>query len=56
MYLMDLTTVVIIILNFEIAALTNALRGMSKFEKMLDIWHAGAMFYTLSTWGLALVG
>ncbi|KAK1384339.1 GPI-anchored protein like [Heracleum sosnowskyi] len=36
--------------------LTNALRGMSKFEKMVDIWHAGAMFYTLSTWGLALVG
>ncbi|KAL1815618.1 hypothetical protein DCAR_0519906 [Daucus carota subsp. sativus] len=36
--------------------LTNALRGMSKFEKMLDIWHAGAMFYTLSTWGIALIG
>ncbi|WOG84777.1 hypothetical protein DCAR_0103962 [Daucus carota subsp. sativus] len=30
--------------------------GMRKVETMLDIWHAGAMFYTLSTWGLALIG
>lgn len=44
--------------NFEITALTKALcgNGMSKVETMLDIWHAGAMFYTLSTWGLALIG
>lgn len=47
---------VFLMMIFEIAALTNALRGMSKFEKMLDIWHAGAMFYTLSTWGIALIG
>lgn len=38
--------------------LTKALcgNGMSKVETMLDIWHAGEMFYTLSTWGLALIG
>ncbi|KAK1369361.1 GPI-anchored protein like [Heracleum sosnowskyi] len=38
--------------------LTKALcgNGMSKVETMLDIWHAGAMFYALSTWGLALIG
>lgn len=44
--------------KFEITALTKALcdNGMSKVETMLDIWHAGAMFYTLSAWGLALIG
>lgn len=38
--------------------LTKALcgNGISKVETMLDIWHAGEMFYTLSTWGLALIG
>ncbi|XP_059631840.1 uncharacterized protein LOC132274548 [Cornus florida] len=36
--------------------LTNALGGMNKLDKMLHVWHAGMMFYTLSTWGLALVG
>ncbi|KAJ7959125.1 Elongation factor 4 [Quillaja saponaria] len=36
--------------------LSNALGGVSKLEKMLEIWHAGTMFYTLSTWGLALAG
>ncbi|KAJ4850930.1 hypothetical protein Tsubulata_018999 [Turnera subulata] len=37
-------------------ALTKALGGVSKLEKVLDIWHAGKLFYTLSTWGLALAG
>ncbi|KAA8538487.1 hypothetical protein F0562_028142 [Nyssa sinensis] len=36
--------------------LTKALGGMNKLEKMLHVWHAGMMFYTLSTWGLALAG
>ncbi|KAK6114844.1 hypothetical protein DH2020_007113 [Rehmannia glutinosa] len=35
-------------------ALMKALGGMNKVEKMLNIWHAGKMFYTLATWGLAL--
>ncbi|GAA0164263.1 hypothetical protein LIER_19942 [Lithospermum erythrorhizon] len=36
--------------------LSKALGGMNKVEKMISIWHAGKMFYTLSTWGLALTG
>ncbi|XP_052203012.1 uncharacterized protein LOC127808488 [Diospyros lotus] len=36
--------------------LNKALKRMNKLEKMLNVWHAGKMFYTLSTWGLALVG
>ncbi|XP_039052994.1 uncharacterized protein LOC120194886 isoform X2 [Hibiscus syriacus] len=35
--------------------LVKALGGVSKLEKVLGIWHAGKMFYALSTWGLALV-
>ncbi|KAL8030894.1 hypothetical protein ABFX02_14G315500 [Erythranthe guttata] len=35
-------------------ALMKALGGINKVEKMLNIWHAGKMFYTLATWGLAL--
>ncbi|KAK6115579.1 hypothetical protein DH2020_007848 [Rehmannia glutinosa] len=35
-------------------ALMKTLGGMNKVEKMLNIWHAGKMFYTLATWGLAL--
>ncbi|XP_051138505.1 uncharacterized protein LOC127256505 [Andrographis paniculata] len=35
-------------------ALTKALGGMNKVGKMMSIWHAGKMFYTLSIWGLAL--
>ncbi|KAK6132314.1 hypothetical protein DH2020_033938 [Rehmannia glutinosa] len=35
-------------------ALMKALGGMNRVEKMLNIWHAGKMFYTLATWGLAL--
>ncbi|KAL3845539.1 hypothetical protein ACJIZ3_002942 [Penstemon smallii] len=35
-------------------ALMKALGGINKVEKMLSIWHAGKMFYTLATWGLAL--
>ncbi|KAL3504154.1 hypothetical protein ACH5RR_033995 [Cinchona calisaya] len=37
-------------------ALTNALGGVNKVDKMFHIWSAGKMFYTLSTWGLALAG
>lgn len=36
--------------------LGKALGGMNKVDKMLHIWHAGKMFYALSTWGLALTG
>ncbi|XAR55576.1 hypothetical protein NMG60_11035687 [Bertholletia excelsa] len=36
--------------------LTKALGGMSKLDKMLHVWHAGMIFYTLATWGLALAG
>ncbi|GAV84123.1 hypothetical protein CFOL_v3_27567 [Cephalotus follicularis] len=36
--------------------LSKALGSVSKVEKMLNIWHAGKMFYALSTWGLALTG
>ncbi|XP_002513794.2 uncharacterized protein LOC8274107 [Ricinus communis] len=36
--------------------LAKALEGVSKLEKVLDIWHAGQLFYTLATWGLALWG
>lgn len=35
-------------------ALTKALAGVNKVEKMLHIWHAGRMLCTLATWGLAL--
>lgn len=43
-------------MTVTIAALTSSLGGMNKVEKMLNIWHAGKMFYALSTWGLALAG
>ncbi|KAL9357492.1 hypothetical protein Peur_050745 [Populus x canadensis] len=36
--------------------LAKALGGVSKLEKVFGIWHAGTMFYTLGTWGLALAG
>lgn len=36
--------------------LAKALGGMSKVEKMFNVWHAGKMFYCLSTWGLAVAG
>ncbi|XP_039015519.1 uncharacterized protein LOC120145866 [Hibiscus syriacus] len=36
--------------------LLKALGGVSKLEKVLSIWHAGKLFYTLSTWGLTLAG
>lgn len=35
---------------------TSSLGGLQKVEKMLNIWHAGMLFYCLSTWGLALAG
>ncbi|XP_057809632.1 uncharacterized protein LOC131024071 [Salvia miltiorrhiza] len=35
-------------------ALMKALKGMNKLEKMIDIWHAGKLFYTLAMWGLTL--
>ncbi|KHF98388.1 Elongation factor 4 [Gossypium arboreum] len=34
----------------------KALEGVSKLEKVLSIWHAGKMFYVLSTWGFTLAG
>ncbi|KAK8705454.1 hypothetical protein V6N13_049057 [Hibiscus sabdariffa] len=37
-------------------ALLKALGGVNKLEKVLSIWHAGKLFYTLSTWGLTLAG
>nr|XP_043632756.1 uncharacterized protein LOC122603953 [Erigeron canadensis] len=36
--------------------LTKALAGMSKFEKVMEIWHCGQLFYLMATWGLALAG
>ncbi|KAJ8773390.1 hypothetical protein K2173_028567 [Erythroxylum novogranatense] len=36
--------------------LAKALGGVSKVERMIDIWHAGKLFYALSTWGLAVAG
>jgi hypothetical protein len=36
--------------------LVKAMQGMSKFDKMLNIWHAGNIFYLIATWGLALAG
>ncbi|CAK9313610.1 unnamed protein product [Citrullus colocynthis] len=37
--------------------IAKALNGMgSKVEKMFEIWHAGLLFYSLATWGLALAG
>ncbi|KAK3043659.1 hypothetical protein RJ639_000075 [Escallonia herrerae] len=36
--------------------LSKAMGGMNKLEKMLHVWHAGKIFYALSTWGLALTG
>lgn len=35
-------------------AMMKVLGGMNKIEKMLNVWHAGKLFYTLATWGLAL--
>ncbi|XP_047258860.1 uncharacterized protein LOC107851632 isoform X3 [Capsicum annuum] len=36
--------------------LTKALEGISKVERLFNIWHAAQTFYVLSTWGLALFG
>ncbi|KAF5739660.1 hypothetical protein HS088_TW12G00869 [Tripterygium wilfordii] len=36
--------------------LAKALGGVSKLEKIVGVWHAGKMFYALSTWGLAILG
>lgn len=41
-------------LNF--AVLVQEVTALSKVGKVVDIWHAGKMFYTLSTWGLAFGG
>lgn len=35
-------------------ALSKAVEGMNKIDKMLNVWHAGKLMYTLATWGLAL--
>lgn len=45
-----------LIFILSLAALMEALKGMGKVEKMLNIWHAGMLFYTLATWSLALAG
>ncbi|XP_031096640.1 uncharacterized protein LOC116000910 isoform X1 [Ipomoea triloba] len=37
-------------------SLKKGLGGMNKLETVLNIWHAGKLFYALSTWGLALAG
>ncbi|KAK9096029.1 hypothetical protein Sjap_021526 [Stephania japonica] len=37
-------------------SVATALEGVSKFDKMMKIWHAGQTFYALATWGLALAG
>ncbi|KAL9251757.1 hypothetical protein AKJ16_DCAP12340 [Drosera capensis] len=34
----------------------KSVSGINKFEKMLNVWEAGKLFYALSTWGLALAG
>ncbi|ERM97388.1 uncharacterized protein LOC18425356 isoform X2 [Amborella trichopoda] len=34
----------------------GAFGWMNSAEKMLKIWHAGKIMYTLSTWGLAMAG
>jgi len=44
------------VLNDLMTDLSKAFAGTSKLEKVLDIWTAGKLFYTLSTWGLALAG
>ncbi|XP_010530199.1 PREDICTED: uncharacterized protein LOC104806820 isoform X2 [Tarenaya hassleriana] len=36
--------------------LVKELSTLSKVGKIVDVWHAGKMFYTLSTWGLACAG
>ncbi|XP_010544681.1 PREDICTED: uncharacterized protein LOC104817267 [Tarenaya hassleriana] len=36
--------------------LVKELSALSKVGRIVDIWHAGKMFYTLSTWGLACAG
>lgn len=36
--------------------LSKALGGMSKFEKVVEIWHTGQLFYLMATWGLAIAG
>lgn len=36
--------------------MAKALGGVNKLEQVLGIWHAGKLFYTLATWGLALTG
>ncbi|MBA0793287.1 hypothetical protein Gohar_017704, partial [Gossypium harknessii] len=41
---------------YMFAAMLKALEDVRKLEKVLSIWHAGKMFYVLSTWGLTLAG
>ncbi|ESQ30735.1 hypothetical protein EUTSA_v10011964mg [Eutrema salsugineum] len=36
--------------------LQKEVSALSKVGKIVDIWHAGKMFYTFSTWGLAFGG
>lgn len=37
-------------------AVSVSVSSMNKYEKMASVWHAGMMFYTLATWGIALAG
>ncbi|RZC73557.1 hypothetical protein C5167_049040 [Papaver somniferum] len=34
----------------------KALEGVNRMEQLMNIWHAGTMFYGLAMWGLALSG
>nr|POE80748.1 hypothetical protein CFP56_63126 [Quercus suber] len=43
-------------LPMRLLSAAKVLGGVNKLEKVLGIWHAGTLFYTLSTWGLALAG
>ena len=38
------------------AVLAQEVSALSKVGRVVDIWHAGKMFYTFSTWGLAFGG
>lgn len=54
---MSLIVTHLISLKFlKLAAVSVSVSSMNKYEKMLSVWHAGKMFYTLATWGIALAG
>ncbi|RVX22612.1 hypothetical protein CK203_012540 [Vitis vinifera] len=41
---------------WHLVAVSVSVSSMNKYEKMASVWHAGMMFYTLATWGIALAG